>query len=74
MLFVASPIWYGMNDLAFVPLSDLCKKHRISFFDYSNDENFVHYDNMFKDGNYLNAFGADEFANKLNVRMRENND
>lgn len=65
LIFVASPVWYGISDFAFAPLSDLCKKHQISFFDFSNDEKYVHNDKMFKDGNHLNAFGADEFTKEI---------
>ena len=65
LIFVASPVWYGMSDFAFVPLADLCKKHQISFCDFSNDDKYVHNDKMFKDGNHLNAFGADEITKEI---------
>lgn len=62
IVFVASPVWYGKSDKQFEPLMELCKKHDIPFYNYSNDTNFVRHDAMFKDGTHLNAYGADEFS------------
>lgn len=65
LIFVASPVWYGMSKEVFAPLMEECKKCQIPFYDYSNDMNYVHNDKMFKDGAHLNAFGADEFTKEI---------
>ena len=65
LIFVASPLWYGIRDVVFDPLAEECKKHQIPFYDYSNDKNYVHNDKMFKDGIHLNTFGADEFTKEV---------
>jgi len=65
LIFVSSPIWYGRNEEQLQVVNDLCCKHGIPFYDYSNDKNFVKNDEFFKDGNHLNAHGADVFTSKL---------
>lgn len=65
LVFVVSPIWYGMNDAVFAPLEDMCQKQNVPFYNYSNDTSFVNNEEMFKDGNHLNAFGADEFTKEI---------
>lgn len=65
LIFVVSPIWYGMETAQLQPLIDLCKSYHISFFDYSNNPKYVHNDLYFKDGLHLNARGADEFTQDL---------
>ena len=65
LLFVASPSWYGspLND--YQPIQDICKRRGIKFIDFSNSEKYVHCDKYFKDGNHLNASGADEYTSEL---------
>lgn len=70
LVFVASPIWYGKNEAQFVSLRDLCTKEGVKFYNFSNDTLFVHCDKMFKDGNHLNAYGADEFTKYLCTQLR----
>ena len=70
LVFVASPIWYGMSEAVFNPLQDLCVKYQIPFYNFSNDENYVHNDLMFTDGNHLNAYGADKFTSKICSKIR----
>lgn len=65
LVFVVSPIWYGMDTAQLQPLIDLCKSFQISLFDYSNNPKYVHNDLYFKDGSHLNARGADEFTRDL---------
>ncbi len=65
LIFVASPVWYGMRKEVFAPLMEECKKHQIPFYDFSNDMNYVHNDKMFKDGSHLNVYGADEFTREI---------
>lgn len=71
IVFVASPIWYGINDAVFGPLQDICNKFKIPFYIFSNDKNFVHNDLMFIDGNHLNAFGADKFTSQMCSIIKE---
>lgn len=65
LIFVASPVWYGMSENVFAPLNEICEKQDIQFYNYSNVKTFVRKDGMFKDGSHLNAFGADEFTKKI---------
>ncbi len=65
LIFVVSPIWYGMDTTQIKPLMDICKQKGIPFLDFSNDSKYVHNDLYFKDGNHLNERGADEFTRDL---------
>lgn len=65
LVFVVSPIWYGMDTAQLQPLMDLCKSRNIRLLDYSNDPKYVHNDMYFKDGSHLNARGANEFTKDL---------
>lgn len=65
IIFVHSPIWYGLDTAWLRPIRELCAKNNIRFLDYSNDFEFVHNNNLFKDGSHLNAEGADLFTEKL---------
>ncbi len=62
LIFVASPIWYGKTNAQFEPLCDLCNKQGIPFYNFSNDTSYVHHNEFFKDGNHLNARGANAFT------------
>ena len=65
LVFVASPVWYGRSDKQFKSLIELCHKHSVPFYNYSNDTNWVNCNGMFKDGTHLNAYGADVFTKQL---------
>ena len=65
LIFVVSPIWYGMDTAQLQPLMDLCKRRNIRLLDYSNNPKYVHNNIYFKDGTHLNARGADEFTKDL---------
>ena len=65
IIFVHSPIWYGLDTAKLQPIKELCAKNNVPFFDYSNDSEFVHNNNLFKDGAHLNAKGADIFTAKF---------
>ena len=65
IIFVASPVWYGRDTKEFNPIGEICKQNNLTFYDFSNDSDFVRNDTMFKDGSHLNAFGADVFTAKL---------
>ena len=73
LVFVISPIWYGCNINRFSPLRDLCIRRNIPFFDFSNDNRFVHNDSLFKDGTHLNSKGADLFTQLLIEKINEFN-
>ena len=65
LYFVVSPSWYGMDSLRFEPVKSICRERGIPFIDFSNDPKYVHQDEFFKDGNHMNAKGADEFTRDL---------
>lgn len=69
-IFVVSPIWYGMDERSLQPIKDLCEKHNVPFYDFSNDSKYVHNNIYFKDGVHLNAYGADEFTRDLMTRIK----
>lgn len=65
LYFVVSPIWYGMDSLQFDPVKQICEDRNIPFIDFSNDPKYVRNNDFFKDGNHMNAKGADEFTRDL---------
>ena len=65
LFFVISPRWYGMDSTDFKPIMDICQERSIPFIDFSNDTKYIHQDKYFKDGNHMNARGADEFTRDL---------
>ena len=65
VVFVASPVWYGKEDIQFNALKKICKKYKIPFFNYSNTPKYLRNNKYFKDGSHLNALGADEFTKDL---------
>lgn len=70
IVFIVSPIWYGMDTLQFLPVKEMCKQQNIPFIDYSNNPKYVHNDRYFKDGNHMNALGAEEFTKDLVKDLR----
>lgn len=65
LLFVASPRWYKTNAKDYQPIRDICERRGINFLDFSDDHKYTHQNDWFKDGNHLNARGADEFTKDL---------
>ena len=65
LVFVVSPRWYGMDTCQYKALVDICARRKIPFLDFSNEPKYVHNDIFFRDGNHLNALGADEFSKEL---------
>lgn len=65
IIFIHSPIWYGLDSTLLQPIKDICKRKNILFLDYSNDSDFVHNNSLFKDGTHLNENGADLFSHKI---------
>lgn len=72
LLFVSSPIWYGRDERELVSLKEMCKKYNIPLYDYSNSSSYVRNDEMFKDGNHLNEYGANEFTKELSKIIKYN--
>ena len=70
VIFVASPIWYGKEDSQFDALCNICKKHDVPFYNYSNSPKYVRNSDYFKDGSHLNARGADEFTKEIVMKIR----
>lgn len=65
LYFVVSPKWYGMDSVQIQPIMDICQERGIPFVDFANNPKYVHQDVYFKDGNHMNAKGADEFTRDL---------
>ena len=65
IIFVASPIYDGMNPKIFEPVEAISKKYGIPFLDYTNDPKYVRHVEYFKDLNHLNNIGADLFTQDL---------
>lgn len=65
LFFVVSPRWYGMDSTLFKPVIEVCQQRGIPFVDFANNPKYVHQDIYFKDGNHMNAKGADEFTRDL---------
>lgn len=65
VILVASPVWYGKEDMQFDALRRICKEHNVQFFNYSNNPKYLKNNRFFKDGSHLNARGADEFTRDL---------
>lgn len=70
LYFVVSPRWYGMDSIQFKPVMEVCKDRGIPFIDFSNDPKYVHHDEYFKNGNHMNARGADEFTRDLIANLK----
>jgi hypothetical protein len=71
LIFVVSPIWYGLDEEVLTPIRDICEKRKIPFLDYSKSPKYVHIDKYFKDGAHLNARGADEFSRDLAHQVKD---
>lgn len=72
LLFVVSPLWYGMDPEQFKPLADLCKSKGIKFMDYSNDPKYIHNNDYFYDPGHLNLKGANEFTTEIVKYINKN--
>lgn len=71
LIFLVSPMWYGITSEQLSPIRDICLQRNIPFLDFSNDLKYVHNNTYFKDGSHLNARGADEFTKDLIVELRK---
>ena len=73
VIFVVSPIWYGMDSRQLQPIKELVEKKNLIFIDFSNSAKYVHNNDYFKDGTHLNAQGADEFTRDLVAEIKKQN-
>lgn len=71
LIFVVSPMWYGIIPETLEPIKNICQERGIPFVDFSNDPKYVHNNEYFKDGSHLNARGADEFTHDLVVELKK---
>ena len=65
LIFVTSPLWYGIPSDQLAPIRDLCQQRHIPFLDYGNSPKYVYNNEYFKDGMHLNEMGANEFTRDL---------
>ncbi len=73
VVFVESPLWYGMDTMQLSPIRDICTRRNIPFVDFSNNPKYVGNNEFFKDGSHLNARGADEFTKDLIIEIKKRN-
>lgn len=71
LVFVESPLWYGMDTLQLAPIREICMQRNIPLIDFSNNPKFVGNNEYFKDGSHLNARGADEFTKDLIIELKK---
>lgn len=71
LVFVESPLWYGMDTLLLAPIREICTQRNIPLIDFSNNPKYVGNNKYFKDGSHLNARGADEFTRDLIKVLRK---
>lgn len=70
IIFVMSPWWNNIDTLRFQAIRDICNEKNLPFIDFSNNPKYVHNNAYFKDGDHLNALGADEFTKDLILELR----
>lgn len=71
IVFVVSPIWYGMDEASLSPIISLCEENDIPFFDFSNNPKYYHQNKFFRDGLHMNQQGAEEFSRDLVSVLRQ---
>ena len=65
LVFVISPIWYGMDEDVLQPLREICHRKGIILLEFENSDKYVHNDYYFHDGNHMSKRGADEFSKEV---------
>ena len=73
VFFVVSPMWYEQDTSAMAPIKELCRERGLQMIDFANNPKYVHNNMYFKDGEHLNARGADEFTRDLIQELRKRN-
>lgn len=71
VVFVVSPIWYGMDSRQLSPIKEMAEKRNLTFIDLSNSPKYVHNNAYFKDGTHLNSQGANEFTRDLIEELKK---
>ena len=71
LVFVISPIWYGMDESQYAIIKTICRENKIPFYDFANSPKYVHHNEYFKDGSHMNSVGAEEFTKDLMKLMRK---
>ncbi len=71
VVFVESPLWYGMDTMKLAPIKEICNHRNIPFVDFSNNLKYVGNNEFFKDGSHLNARGSDEFTKDLIIELKK---
>ena len=71
LVFVFSPIRYGMDESQYSIIKSICKEKNIPFYHYANNPKYVHHNEYFKDGSHMNNVGAEEFTKDLMKMMKK---
>ena len=71
LVFVISPLWYGMNESQYKIIKTICQERGIQFYDFANNPKYVHHNEYFKDGSHMNNVGAEEFTKDLMKMMKK---
>lgn len=71
LIFVISPIWYGMDEETYLPIKNICREKGILFINFANNPKYIHNYRYFIDGAHLNSVGADEFTKDFMSILRE---
>lgn len=71
LIFVISPIWYGMDESQYKIIKTICQERGIPFYDFANNPKYVHRNEYFKDGGHMNNVGAEEFTRDLMKMMKK---
>ena len=60
-----------MSEKGMKPVIDFCKDNNIELWNYADDSNFVHHQDLFCDGSHLSPEGADKFTLDIVKQIRE---
>ena len=71
LIFVMSPIWYGMDESQYEIIRTICRERNIPFYDFANNPKYVHHNEYFKDGSHMNSVGAEEFTKDLMLLLKK---
>ncbi len=71
LVFVISPIWYGMDESQYEIIRTICREKNIPFYDFANNPKYVHHNEYFRDGSHMNSIGAEEFTKDLMRMMKK---
>lgn len=69
LIMINSPRFGGQDSCLLEPLTQLCKKYNVPFWDYSNNEQYIENKSLFNDGVHMNIDGADKFTIEVAERL-----